>query len=303
MARGGSNMTTLHSEHILRITDNVPQAVALAFLKGDPRENVFLISRIRRSGMDDVRDPAHGTFLGAFDNDQSLRGLCFMGNGGMLVLSVDEPWVAGSFAEPLLERGLAFTLMVAENEASRDFLSEYRRGGGVKPVLDRKQPFYVLDAKGLKKGLKELDVEQASLDSIDELTELACLMVAEDLKLNSARVDRRHYRLRMTEKVMDGRAFISRDNDGRAIFKCDFAVLGIDGGLLEGVYTVKDARKQGVATRAIWSMCRDFLTGSDVPFIALHVDDKNKAARAVYEKVGFEHQGDLRLILMPPRHS
>ena len=36
-----------------------------------------------------------------------------------------------------------------------------------------------------------------------------------------------------------------------------------------------------------------------VPFVALHVDEKNKGARRAYEKVGFKHVNDLRLVLMP----
>ncbi len=297
-------MSTLESPHTLRVTGDVPQAVALAFLKGEPRENVYLISRIWQSGMTDTLDASHGSFLGAFDDDQSLRGLCFMGNGGTLVLSVDDPWVAGTFAEPLAERGFPFSLCVCENTASRVFLSAYKKVGGPKPLMDRRQPYYILDASSLaKRGVKELAVEQASLDSIDELTEMACAMVAEDFKLKNQAVNRSQYRSRMTDKVMGGRAFLSRDDDGRAVFKCDFAVLGPYGGLMEGVFTPKSDRKNGIATRAIWSLCRDLLGESEIPFIALHVDARNKAARRAYEKVGFQQAGDFRLILMPARHS
>lgn len=297
-------MNTLESTHTLRITEQVPQAVALAFLRAELRENVFLISRVRKGDGHDSRDPSSGSFLGAFDENQSLRGLCFIGNGGLLVLSVDEAWVGATFALPVLERGVPFTLVVAQNEASQEFMAEYRKAGGPKPTLDRKQPFYVLDKKSLiKRGIKEIGMEQASLDSIEELADMACDMVAEDLHLAESRIDRRHYRLRMTEKVMDGRAFLCRDDEGRSVFKCDFAVLGPDGGLLEGVFTRPERRKEGVATRAIWTLCKDLLNRGEVPFIALHVDEKNTAARQAYEKVGFENIADMRLSLMPPRNG
>lgn len=297
-------MTTTEKPHTLRITDRVPRAVALAFLRADARENVFLISRVRKGRGDNPRDPSSGIFLGAFDEDESLRGLAFLGNGGLLVLSVDEAWVASTFAEPIFDRGFLFTLLIGENDASREFMASYKRAGGPKPVLDRKQPFYVLDSKSLvKRGLKEIDMEQASLDSIEELADLACEMVSEDLKLDESRIDRRHYRLRMTEKVMDGRAFLCRDDTSKAIFKCDFAELGADGGLLEGVYTVKDRRKDRIATRAVWTLCRDLLGRGEIPFIALHVDEKNKGARKAYENVGFQHVNDFRLTLMPPRSA
>ncbi|MCB9899577.1 MAG: GNAT family N-acetyltransferase [Planctomycetes bacterium] len=292
------------SPHVLRVTDRVPRAVALAFLKGDPRENVYLISRIHRSGMSNSRDPAHGRFFGAFDQDQSLRGLCFLGNTGSLVLSVDEPWVAAEFVDRIIDMGPTFSILIGEWAAGREFLSRYRKKSGRRPTMDRRQIYYVIDSSSLtRKGIKEIDMEQASLDSIDELTELACAMVSEDLKIEPKAIDRRHYRLRMTEKVMEGRAYLCRNADGRAIFKCDMAAIGPEGALLEGVYTPTDLRGQGVATRALWTLCKDLLSREQVPFIALHVDEKNKAARAAYEKVGFRQVGEYRLALMPSLHG
>ena len=142
-------------------------------------------------------------------------------------------------------------------------------------------------------------MEQASLDSIDELTQLACAMVVEDLKLDQGAVDRRHYRLRMTEKVMEGRAFLCRNDKGEPIFKCDLNVVGPDGALLEGVYTPKEHRGKGIATRALWTLCKDMLARKKVPFVVLHVDEKNKAARKAYETVGFREVAPYRLTLIP----
>ena len=308
MASTGSTSTTETTPR-LRVAERIPRSVALAFLKAEPRDNVFLISRILKAGMDNPRDPTHGIFFGVFDEHQSLRGLCFVGNGGTLVLSVDEPGVAELFARTLAERGRRFTLAVGPDEALRLFMKVYCHGLGVKPVLDRRQPFYVLEKRHLAKGVKEIDMEQASLDSIDELTVLACDMVCEDLKLDPVEVDRRKYRLRMTERIVDGRAYMCRDEKGRAIFKCDLAVCGPEGALLEGVFTPRDLRGQGNATRAIWTLCKDLLSDDKaddgkivreaVPFVALHVDEKNKAARRAYEKVGFQHACDFRLVLMP----
>ena len=284
----------------LRIAERIPRSVALAFLKGEPRENVFLISRILKSGMDNPRDPMHGVFLGVFDVHQSLRGLCFLGNRGTLVISVDEPMVAELFAAAVFERGKPFTLAVGQDDGLRCFLNVYRKLGGTRPVLDRRQPFYVVDPKSLAKGLEAIDMEQASLDSIDELTELACDMVCEDLRLSPHEVDRRKYRLRMTERIVDGRAYLCRDEAGQPVFKCDLAVCGPEGALLEGVFTPKSQRGKGLATRAIATLCKDlFESETKIPFVVLHVDEKNKAARRVYEKVGFKQTNDFRLVLMP----
>jgi GNAT superfamily N-acetyltransferase len=292
--------STIQPFPTLRIAERIPRAVALAFRKGDPRENVFLISRILKAGMDNTRDPTHGVFLGVFDDSQSLRGLCFLGNRGTLVVSVDEPHVAELFAIAVFERGKPFTLAVGQDDAMRAFMQKFVRLGGRKPSLDRRQPFYVLDSKTLAKGMQEIDMEQASLDAIDELTVLACAMVCEDLRLAANEVDRRKYRLRMTERIVDGRAYLCRDENGSPIFKCDLAVAGPEGVLLEGVFTPKPVRGQGIASRAIWTLCRDQLDGETrAPFVALHVDERNKSARRAYEKVGFTHAGDFRLVLMP----
>lgn len=289
--------STVKEVHTLRVTENVPRAVALAFLRCDPRENVFLISRIQHAGMSDIRNAAHGRFLGAYDGDQSLRGLCFLSNTGTLILTVDEPWVAAEFVDPIIDAGYTFGMLVTTFDAGREFLGPYKKKSGRKPVLDRKQIWYVLEKSDLQKGIKEIDMEQASLDSIDELTDLACAMVSEDFKLKVEDVDRRHYRLRMTERAMDGRAFICREDAGRPLFKADLSVVGPEGALVEGVFTQPDRRKEGIATRGLFTLCKDIL-GRDVPFISLHVDERNKAARAVYEKVGFREVQTYRLSLL-----
>ena len=301
--------STTQPHPTLRVAERVPRSVALAFLKAEPRENVFLISRILRAGMDNPRDPTHGIFLGVFDEHQSLRGLCFLGNSGTMVLTVDDVEVAELLARAVADKGKPFSLAVGQDEPLKAFLKIYVQMTGRKPILDRRQPFYVVEKKALAKGLKEIDMEVASLDSIDELTVLACEMVCEDLKLAATDVDRRKTRLRMTERIVEGHAFMCRDQAGRVIFKCDLPVCGPEGALMEGVYTPKDLRGQGVATRAIWTLCRDLFSsgdgeGSDKPeFVALHVDDRNKAARRAYEKVGFQHVTDFRLVLMPAAHA
>ena len=66
------------------------------------------------------------------------------------------------------------------------------------------------------------------------------------------------------------------------------------------MFTPKPVRSKGIASRAIWTLCRDQLEGeTKAPFVALHVDERNKSARRAYEKVGFKHVGDFRLVLMP----
>lgn len=293
-------MSTTEPSSTLRIDRRVSPAVALAFLRGSRYENVFLLSRVIAAGTRPSHDPSHGMFLGAFDEDASLRGLAFVGNTGTLALSVDDADVAAAFARPLATDGLRFTIVVSEFAAGRAFLGAYRAAGGPEPQLNRKQLFYVLRAEDVARGIPDLDVEQASIDSIDDLSELSCLMVAEDLKLDRTAIDNRRYRVRIATSVTQGRSFLAREPDGeRVIFKCDLAVTGSEGALLEGVYTVKDQRRKHVATRAVHALCRALLQDDRIPFVALHVDARNIGARKVYEAVGFKHVMDFRLMLMP----
>jgi len=293
-------MSATEPSSTLRIERKVSPAVALAFLRGSRHENVFLLSRIRASGTRPSSDPQHGAFLGAFDDDSSLRGLAFVGNTGTLVLSVDEADVAAAFVPPIVDDGLRFTIVVSEFAAGRAFLAAWRAAGGTEPQLNRKQLFYVVERGDLASGVEPLDVEQASIDSIDDLAELSCLMVAEDLKLDRDAIDGRRYRVRIATSVTQGRSFLARDpRTGRVVFKCDLAVVGPEGAMLEGVYTVKDRRRARIATRAVHALCRDLLREEAVPFVALHVDARNIGARRVYERVGFRHVMDFRLMLMP----
>lgn len=282
----------------LRVTDRVPRRVALAFLRAEVRDNVYLLSRVNALGESPRAED--GVFLGAFDGDGSLRGFASLSATGTFVMSVDEPSVAAAFAPVLEDRGLRFSICVAEWDAGKAFLDAWRAVGGAEPALNRKQFYRVLTPRTLAKGVDEIDMEQASIDSIDELTDLSIEMVSEDLRIDPGSIDRRRYRMRIAASVAQGRSFVCRDEEGRPIFKCDLAVLGPEGAVLEGVYTPRDLRRRGIATRAVHTLCSDLLGSEGVPFVALHFDARNIGARRVYEAVGFEPHMDVRLMVMPP---
>ena len=81
---------------------------------------------------------------------------------------------------------------------------------------------------------------------------------------------------------------------GRPYAKVDVGSQGPAGVVLEGVYTWRNFRGQGHATRmvkACLAQCRD------APCIGLHVAAANTAARRAYERAGMVEAGECVLML------
>ena len=69
------------------------------------------------------------------------------------------------------------------------------------------------------------------------------------------------------------------------------------GGQVEGVFTVEDARGQGIATRGMAELGRRVF--GDVEVLTLHVASKNAPALKAYERAGYVRTAELRLAIFP----
>ncbi len=83
---------------------------------------------------------------------------------------------------------------------------------------------------------------------------------------------------------------------GRIGFTAYADVRRPDGWLLQGVYTLPELRRRGLATTGVSALCREaFAAGAD--HVQLAVVDDNLAGRRLYERMGFEPFAKLRTIL------
>ncbi|MBI5836528.1 MAG: GNAT family N-acetyltransferase [Candidatus Eisenbacteria bacterium] len=94
--------------------------------------------------------------------------------------------------------------------------------------------------------------------------------------------------------VHEGLVFVWEEG-GRLLFKAQAACLNRRAALVEGVYTVPEARGRGVGTHAMRALCRGLL--GRAPLLTLYVNEANTPAVRLYETVGFRHVGHYRSVL------
>jgi uncharacterized protein len=85
------------------------------------------------------------------------------------------------------------------------------------------------------------------------------------------------------------------EDGGRLLFKAQAASLNRACALVEGVYTVPEARGRQVGATAMRAVARAMLLRT--PRLSLYVNDANTPAVRMYERVGFRHVGHYRSVL------
>jgi len=261
------------------------------FLKRAPEENLYLLSRIAMDGVVNEASPAHGRFYGHFGSG-GLNGVAFFGHRrGIVLAGSGEPFVRASADLALGPEG-DWVLLVCPRTVGEGFLSHYRWRG--RPAhLNRVQDYYVArtpDPEPPAPGFRL--AEPADLETV---TEMSDRMLLEDLDLPAGCLSRDGIRESMRQKIADGRTWVIEEG-GEIVFKVDVSAHFAGGSQLEGVYTQPFCRGQGHATRGMKAATTELLKTS--PFVTLHVNSENYAAKRVYEKAGYRYHSEFLLVLL-----
>ncbi|MBU6146638.1 MAG: GNAT family N-acetyltransferase [Actinomycetales bacterium] len=104
------------------------------------------------------------------------------------------------------------------------------------------------------------------------------------------------YRERLAQTVRAGWAF-ARVDDGSVTFKAEVGALAHGVCQIQGVWVAAHLRGQGVGTAAMAAVvlaCQRRIA----PVVSLYVNDYNRTARAMYERVGFSEVGQFATVLL-----
>ncbi len=273
----------------VRILDRNDLPSAIRLLSKDPVENVFVASRVRAAGLEQV---SLGCPVWGFERDGVLRSLCHAGSN-LVPVNADEAaldaWTEYAGAQRMCASiigpsGVAMTLWRQLSERWGPSWSEAR---DVRPH----QPVMMIDSEPAI--APDLRVRRVTLEHWDAYTDAAVKMYTEEIGVSPVQGNPAGYRFYVRQLITSGRAFGLFDGK-RVLFKADLGSVSGSVSQVQGVWLDPELRGRGLAAPAMAAVVR--LARTVVPTVSLYVNDYNAPARATYARVGFTQVGEFATI-------
>jgi RimJ/RimL family protein N-acetyltransferase len=268
--------------------------------------NLFQLCWLENHGVQPLKQREVFAFRGMRSAEAGLRAVSLVITRQLAMIEAATPDLARRFGRWYRHRGIEFEHIVSADDCVRPFWEGYRRGGDavLEPRLNRGQTMYeyrrqawgsTVDRPG-ETDRADTGVRLATEQDLEPLYLASARMHREETLEDPLRKDPGGFRSHVEHRVANNRSFVWFDRH-RLIFKADISARGQRGVQISGVYTAPERRGQGLATRAMFDIC-DRLFEGGAPRIVLYVNDDNRPARRVYDKVGFEAAADYRTIFV-----
>ena len=275
-----------------RVLDADDERAVRELLDTDPVASCMLTGRIE----------THGTATASLG--APLWGLR---SGGRL----DAVCLAGAnlipFARPGSERAAATAFAELARRAGRRCSTVVGPAASVLPLWELLAPWWgparevrarqpLLAIEGPPIVPAEPRVQPVQAADLDTLLPAAVAMFTEEVGVSPLRVDGgAGYRARVADLVRAGQS-LAWIQDGEVLFKADVGAVSRAACQVQGVWVAPQYRGQGIGQRGTAAVV-EYARTAIAPVVSLYVNDYNHAARAAYERVGFQQVGTYASIL------
>ncbi|MFN2452185.1 MAG: GNAT family N-acetyltransferase [Candidatus Dormibacteria bacterium] len=255
--------------------------VVFDVLDAAPVENAYLRSEAQYNGPGDA--PWWGVTAGG-----ALRSMVMAG-------PVVVPWIPEPGDAEVLAAALAQQLPPRMSVGPRVDVWTLHRGRGSPPLRETRdaQPLLCVGRAGLL-GVAQAPIRRSTLADVGLLSAAAAAMHREEIGGDGVALDPAAWRARMTTLVRRGWSYVWSE-DRTLIFKCELSAVTPRTVQLQGVWTAPSHRRQGVARRALLTVCRQLLR--EVDSCSLYVNAGNTGAERLYETLGFTPVGEYATLL------
>jgi len=241
-----------------------------ALLDREPVVNVFLRSELR---------------LGA-----PLDGWWGIGEGGELRAALMTgplavPWIPDPSDVPAISTVLGKQplprLMIGPAPQVRALAASIAHRRRPAEIRDP-QPVMVADRPPI--GIPEVPIRRGRREDLDRLSVAAAAMHREEMGVDPLLLDAPGWRRRMATLIDRGWSYLLMQGDEIA-FKVELSAWTPEVLQLQGVWTHPAARRRGIATAALGTVCAALLR--EVPVCSLYVNGYNEPALRLYRRLGF----------------
>lgn len=273
----------------LRVLGPRDLTAAMEVLDRDPVANVFVASRVRAAGLDSWR---LGGEMWGYVADGRLESLCHV--GANLVPVEAGPEAVRAFAGRARRQGRRCATIVGPKEAVEPMWRLLEPSWG--PARDVRPDQPLLATSEPSPVRPDPAVRRVRPDELDLLLPACVAMFTEEVGVSPVAADGgAAYRARVAELIANGRSF-ARIEDGRVLFKAELGSVTAKACQVQGVWVAPELRGRGLSVGGMAAVV-DISLRDVAPVVSLYVNDFNAAARAAYERVGFEQRGTFMSVL------
>lgn len=272
-----------------RVLSDRDLAAVTHLLGLDPVGSVMIAARVHASGLDPWR---LGAELWGYAPDGELRAVCLAG-ANLVPYAADADAVA-AFADRGRRQGRRCSSIVGDAEAVLDLWSQLKASWGRPRDVREQQPLMLLDTA--PQVAADPAVRPVRPDELEILLPAAVAMYTEEIGFSPAGSDGGAlYRARVAELIAQGRAY-ARIEDGEVLFKAEIGAATAQACQVQGVWTTPRLRGRGLGaagTAAVVTAAQ----ATVAPRVSLYVNDHNRVAQRVYERIGFRRVGTFASVL------
>ncbi len=274
----------------LRPIDAHSAAQLWSVIKANPVRHSYVASRLEQHGLAGITRRTL-EIIGAFDGERLDSAMLFGANLIPIETSQESQRL---FAEVLARQGRRCSSIVGPANEVLQLWAMLEPHWGTARAIRGNQP--VMMTQNLSELMADDRVSYSTLMDLDILFPACVEMFTNEVGLSPlAKGGGMSYRNRINELISNRRSFVRIDNDQIA-FKAEVGCVGADVAQLQGVWVNPDLRGQGVGRHALASVVK-YVLQDIAPTVSLYVNDFNRNAIAMYEKVGFKQVDSFATVL------
>lgn len=260
------------------------ERAALAYLARAPYVNVFVTYLI----LFDLSAPTRQRLRVVYDGDRVCGAVYF---GRQLALACDPEAIDAVAHEARRHRGER--MIIGERATTAAFWDRVRGWHREPRIVRDRQLVMAVDRASLQRFDGAVAVRHARPNDWQEVAKASAALIEQELDYNprNASAD---FNANVREMIERNLWWVG-ETDGRLCFFCNIGPWCQKTAQLQGIWTPPDLRGRGLATASFAAICDRLF--EHTPTLSLYVNDFNRDAIALYERVGYRHVADFQTIL------
>ena len=274
----------------LRPIDTHSLSQLWSMINANPVRHTYVASRLEQHGLAGITRRTL-EIIGAFDGEQLESAMLFGANLVPIETSQESQRL---FADVLARQGRRCSSIVGPANEVLQLWAMLEVHWGAARAIRANQPVMMTQTRS--DLIVDDRVNYSTLMDLDILFPACVEMFTHEVGLSPlAKGAGMSYRNRVSELISNRKSFVRIEQDQIA-FKAEVGCVGAQVAQLQGVWVSPELRGQGIGRHALASVVK-YVLQDIAPTVSLYVNDFNRNAIAMYEKVGFKQVDSFATVL------